>query len=66
MLINTARKSGDNRAVKGVEACLMRNQEVRVSMTYAEVIAMYHSELYGDLVEAGRTHYDGVGHSVYR
>jgi salicylate hydroxylase len=54
MLIDTARKHGDNRVVEGVEACLTRNQEVRAFMSNAEVMAMY-SELYGDLVEAGRT-----------
>jgi salicylate hydroxylase len=56
MMINTARKQGDNRVVEGVEACLTRNQEVRafMFMSNAEVMAMY-SELYGDLVEAGHT-----------
>ena len=54
MLIDTARKHGDNRVVEGVEACLTRNQEVRAFMSNVEVMAMY-SELYGDLVEASRT-----------
>jgi salicylate hydroxylase len=51
MLIDTARKHGDNRVVEGVEACLTRNQGVRAFMSNVEVMAMY-SELYGDLVEA--------------
>ncbi len=50
MLIDTARKQGENRVVEGVDACLARNQEVRAFMSNEEVIAMY-SELYGDLVE---------------
>lgn len=54
MLIDTARKHGDNRVVEGVEACLTRNQEVRAFMSNVEVMAMY-SELYGDLVEEGHT-----------
>ena len=54
MLIDTARKHGDNRVVEGVEACLTRNQEVRAFMSNADVMAMY-SELYGDLVESGHT-----------
>ena len=54
MLIDTARKHGDNRVVEGVEACLARNQGVRAFMSNAEVMAMY-SELYGDLGEAGDT-----------
>jgi salicylate hydroxylase len=54
MLIDTARKHGDNRVVEGVEACLTRNQEVRSFMSNVEVMAMY-SELYGDLMEVDGT-----------
>lgn len=54
MLIDTARKHGDNRVVEGVEACLERNQDVRAFMSNVEVMAMY-SELYGNLVEVGGT-----------
>ena len=53
MLIDTARKHGDNRVMEGVEACLTRNQQVRAFMSNVDVMAMY-SELYGDLVEEGR------------
>jgi salicylate hydroxylase len=52
MLIDTARKHGDNRVMEGVDACLRRNQEVRAFMSNADVMSMY-SELYGDLVEEG-------------
>jgi salicylate hydroxylase len=52
MLIDTARKHGDNRVMEGVEACLTRNQQVRAFMSNVDVMAMY-SELYGDLVEGG-------------
>lgn len=52
MLIDTARKHGDNRVMEGIEACLARNQDVRAFMSNVEVMAMY-SELYGNLVEAG-------------
>ena len=54
MLIDTARKHGDNRVVEGIEACLTRNQEVRSFMSNVEVMAMY-SELYGNLEEADGT-----------
>ena len=54
MLINTARKQGENRVVEGVQACLARNQEVRDFMSNEEVMAMY-AELYGDLVEKRST-----------
>ena len=54
MLINTARKQGENRVVEGVQACLTRNQEVRDFMSNEEVMAMY-AELYGDLVEKRST-----------
>ncbi|SRR5258707_4269111 len=50
MLIDTARKHGEDRVMEGVEACLARNQEVRAFMSNEEVMAVY-SELYGDLVE---------------
>jgi salicylate hydroxylase len=54
MLIDTARKQGENRVVEGVQACLARNQEVRAFMSDKEVVAMY-AELYGDLVEKRST-----------
>ena len=54
MLIDTARKQGDNRVIEGVEACLTRNQQVCAFISNADVMAMY-SELYGDLVEEGHT-----------
>jgi salicylate hydroxylase len=50
MLINSARKQGENRVVEGVQACLARNQEVRAFMSNEEVVAMF-AELYGELVE---------------
>ena len=54
MLIDTARKHGDNRVVDGVAACLTRNQQLRAFMSNPDVMAMY-SALYGDLVEEGHT-----------
>jgi 2-polyprenyl-6-methoxyphenol hydroxylase-like FAD-dependent oxidoreductase len=50
MLIDTARKHGEDRVLEGVESCLARNQEVRAFMSNEEVMAVY-SELYGELVE---------------
>jgi len=49
MLIETARKQGENRVVEGVEACLARNRQVRAFMSDEGVMALY-AELYGDLV----------------
>lgn len=49
MLIEMARKQGESRVVEGVEACLVRNQQVRAFMSDEGVMAMY-AELYGDLV----------------
>jgi salicylate hydroxylase len=50
MLIETARKQGENRVVEGVEACLVRNQQVRAFMSDEGVMTLY-AGLYGDLVQ---------------
>jgi hypothetical protein len=64
MLIDTARKHGDNGVVGGVETCLTRDQEVRPFMSNAEVMAMC-SELYAIFNCGCGPHWD-AGHLVYR
>jgi salicylate hydroxylase len=49
MLIEMARKQGESRVVESIEACLVRNQQVRAFMLDEDVMSLY-AELYGDLV----------------
>ena len=49
MLIEMARNQGESRVVKGIEACLVRNRQVRAFMLDEGVMSLY-AELYGDLV----------------
>ena len=49
MLIEMARNQGESRVVEGIEACLVRNQQVRAFMLDEGVMSLY-AELYGDLV----------------
>jgi hypothetical protein len=66
MLIDTARKHGDNGVVEGVETCLTRDQEVRpFMMSNAEVMAMY-SELYAISNYGCGPHWDAGHLVVYR
>ena len=65
MLIDTARKHGDNGVEEGVETCLTRDPEVRpFMMSNAEAMAMY-SELYAISNYGCGPHWD-AGHLVYR
>lgn len=49
MLIEMARNQGESRVVEGLEACLVRNQQVRAFMSDEGIMALY-AEIYGELV----------------